>query len=190
MSCRAGPSWPSWVGAAWCDRGANPDPGQTRPLMVMRGVVLDPAGKCRLESQESAMMDNPKVWQTTRPKSCSAKGLGKSSGNEFTCRIATNSRNPCPGWGGRNRLWLPAPPGPMPSISAEGVNARHRAANFELAELPEVMRYLHSHGVKGYLTFNTLIFPSELPPQPAVSSKRPVPGSMRFIVQDWGNRAV
>ena len=34
-------------------------------------------------------------------------------------------------------------------------NARHRAANFTLAELPEVMAYLHGHNVKGFITFNT-----------------------------------
>jgi putative protease len=43
-----------------------------------------------------------------------------------------------------------------------GFNARHRAHNFDLAELPEVMKYLHSRGVKGYVTFNTLIFADEL----------------------------
>ena len=33
---------------------------------------------------------------------------------------------------------------------------------FTLDELPEVMRTLHSRGVKGYVTFNTLIFDHEL----------------------------
>lgn len=33
---------------------------------------------------------------------------------------------------------------------------------FTLAELPEVMRTLHQRGVKGYITFNTLIFDHEL----------------------------
>src|SRR5215469_17502911 len=42
-------------------------------------------------------------------------------------------------------------------------NARHRATNFQLEELPEVMQYLHSHNVRGYVTFNTLIFSDELP---------------------------
>src|SRR4051812_3752257 len=42
-------------------------------------------------------------------------------------------------------------------------NARHRATNFTLEELPEVMEYLHSHNVRGYVTFNTLIFSDELP---------------------------
>jgi U32 family peptidase len=41
-------------------------------------------------------------------------------------------------------------------------NARHRAANFTLEELPEVMKYLHGHNVRGYVAFNTLIFSDEL----------------------------
>src|SRR5256885_14688692 len=41
-------------------------------------------------------------------------------------------------------------------------NARHRATNFTLEELPRVMEYLHAHNVKGFLTFNTLIFSDEL----------------------------
>src|SRR5439155_5596685 len=41
-------------------------------------------------------------------------------------------------------------------------NARHRATNFTLEELPEVMKYLHDRNVRGYLAFNTLIFSDEL----------------------------
>src|ERR1044072_2475461 len=33
---------------------------------------------------------------------------------------------------------------------------------FSLTELPEVMRTLHQRGVKGYVTFNTLVFDHEL----------------------------
>ncbi len=43
-----------------------------------------------------------------------------------------------------------------------GFNARARAANLHLDQLPEVMAYLHGRGVKGYVTLNTLVFPSEL----------------------------
>src|SRR5439155_20004305 len=42
-------------------------------------------------------------------------------------------------------------------------NARHRATNFTLEELPQVMRYLHDHNVRGYVAFNALIFSDELP---------------------------
>jgi putative protease len=41
-------------------------------------------------------------------------------------------------------------------------NARHRATNFTLEELPRIMQYLHGHNVKGFLTFNTLVFSDEL----------------------------
>ena len=41
-------------------------------------------------------------------------------------------------------------------------NARMRSQNFTMADLPELMAFLHSRGVKGYVTFNTLVFPAEL----------------------------
>ncbi len=44
-----------------------------------------------------------------------------------------------------------------------GFNARARATNLHLDSLPEVMSYLHERGVRGYVTLNTLVFPSELP---------------------------
>ena len=43
-----------------------------------------------------------------------------------------------------------------------GLNARTKAANFALEELPEFMAYLHLRGVRGFVTLNTLVFPSEL----------------------------
>ncbi len=43
-----------------------------------------------------------------------------------------------------------------------GFNARARATNLHVESLPEVMSYLHERGVRGYVTLNTLIFPSEL----------------------------
>lgn len=42
-------------------------------------------------------------------------------------------------------------------------NARLRADNFTEEDLPELMKFLHEHGVKGYVAFNTLIFTRELP---------------------------
>lgn len=44
-----------------------------------------------------------------------------------------------------------------------GFNARARAHNFALRELAELMQFLHRRGVRGYVTINTLAFPSELP---------------------------
>jgi putative protease len=43
-----------------------------------------------------------------------------------------------------------------------GFNARARACNFALEELPEMLRELHLRGVKGYATLNTLVFSREL----------------------------
>src|SRR5207253_1534709 len=44
----------------------------------------------------------------------------------------------------------------------EKFNARMRAHNFTVAALPELMEFLHRRGVKGYVTFNTLIFENEI----------------------------
>ena len=41
-------------------------------------------------------------------------------------------------------------------------NARLRADNFTETDLPELMAYLHKHGVKGFIAMNTLIFTGEL----------------------------
>ena len=65
-------------------------------------------------------------------------------------------------------------------------SARHRAANFELAELPEMMRYLHRHGIKGFLAFNTLIFSSELESAAKCLWEAAKAGVDAIIVQDWG----
>ncbi|HEX3600207.1 MAG TPA: DUF3656 domain-containing protein [Lacipirellulaceae bacterium] len=43
-----------------------------------------------------------------------------------------------------------------------GFNARARATNLHLDALSEVMAFLHERGVLGYVTLNTLVFPSEL----------------------------
>ncbi len=44
----------------------------------------------------------------------------------------------------------------------ERFNARMRADNFRTEELPEIMGYLRRYGVRGFVTFNTLIFTNEL----------------------------
>ena len=44
----------------------------------------------------------------------------------------------------------------------ERFNARMRAKNFTQADLPALMEFLHRRGVKGYVTFNTLVFDHEL----------------------------
>jgi putative protease len=44
----------------------------------------------------------------------------------------------------------------------EKFNARMRANNFTEADLPKLMEFLHRRGVKGYITFNILVFQNEL----------------------------
>ncbi len=44
----------------------------------------------------------------------------------------------------------------------ERFNARMRAKNFTQADLPALMEFLHRRGVRGYVTFNTLVFTAEL----------------------------
>ncbi len=44
----------------------------------------------------------------------------------------------------------------------ERFNARMRAHNFTQADLPALMRFLHQRGVRGYVTFNTLVFANEV----------------------------
>jgi U32 family peptidase len=65
-------------------------------------------------------------------------------------------------------------------------NARHRAANFTLEELPEVMVYLHRHNVCGYVAFNTLIFSGELAEAVRFVSAIVAAGADAVIVQDLG----
>src|SRR5262245_56741961 len=44
----------------------------------------------------------------------------------------------------------------------ERFNARMRAHNFRESDLPALMAFLHGRGVKGYVTFNTLVFADEM----------------------------
>ena len=44
----------------------------------------------------------------------------------------------------------------------ERFNARMRAKNFTVADLPRLMEFLHRRGVRGYVTFNTLVFADEV----------------------------
>jgi len=65
-------------------------------------------------------------------------------------------------------------------------NARMRADNFREEELPEVMRFLHAHGVKGYVTLNVLIFTDELPYAVAELQALHNAGVDAVIIQDVG----
>ncbi|MBD2131766.1 U32 family peptidase [Sphaerospermopsis sp. FACHB-1094] len=68
----------------------------------------------------------------------------------------------------------------------EKFNARMRADNFTIADLPELMEFLHLRGVKGYITLNTLIFPSELTEAEQYLKNIISAGVDAVIVQDVG----
>src|SRR5882757_7751859 len=57
---------------------------------------------------------------------------------------------------------------------------------FCVEELPDVMRTLHSRGVRGYLTFNTLVFEHELEEVAKTIAAVVNSGVDALIVQDVG----
>lgn len=57
-------------------------------------------------------------------------------------------------------------------------------AGFDLEELPEALRTLHSRGVRGYVTFNTLLFEHELKEAARVIAAIAEAGADGMIVQD------
>ncbi|MGF1573636.1 MAG: DUF3656 domain-containing protein [Sumerlaeia bacterium] len=65
-------------------------------------------------------------------------------------------------------------------------NARIRAANFRLENLSQTMAYLHERGVRGYITMNTLIFPSELEAAARALKAASDAGVDAILVQDVG----
>ncbi len=69
-------------------------------------------------------------------------------------------------------------------------NARMRADNFIEADLPELMDYLHRHGLRGFLTMNTLIFTSELKAAEAQLREIAAAGVDAIIIQDLGLAAL
>jgi putative protease len=59
---------------------------------------------------------------------------------------------------------------------------------FELEELPDVVRTLHERGVRGYLTFNTLVFEHELDEAARTIAAIARTGVDALIIQDLGSR--
>src|SRR5262245_37095842 len=57
---------------------------------------------------------------------------------------------------------------------------------FSLEELPEALRTLHCRGVKGYVTFNTLVFDSEIAEACRTLVAISEAGADAIIVQDIG----
>src|SRR5271170_6194753 len=89
-----------------------------------------------------------------------------------------------------------SPAGHWPQLHAAieaGANAvyfglKHFSARaktgFSLDELPEAMRTLHSRGVRGFLTFNTLVFEHELAEAARTIAAITQAGVDALIVQD------
>ena len=65
-------------------------------------------------------------------------------------------------------------------------NARMRANNFTEADLPKLMEFLHRRGVKGYITFNTLVFQNEIADAQNYLRSIIAAGVDAAIVQDVG----
>ena len=68
----------------------------------------------------------------------------------------------------------------------EKFNARMRAHNFTEADLPKLMEFLHRRGVKGYVTFNTLVFENEMAQAEQYARAMIAAGVDAAIVQDVG----
>lgn len=65
-------------------------------------------------------------------------------------------------------------------------NARLRADNFTEEDLPELIDYLHKHGVKGFVAMNTLIFTDELEAAEKQLHLIAAAGVDALIIQDLG----
>jgi putative protease len=68
----------------------------------------------------------------------------------------------------------------------EKFNARMRAQNFTETDVPGLMEFLHRRGVKGYVTFNTLVFENELDEAEEYARAIILAGVDAAIVQDVG----
>ena len=68
----------------------------------------------------------------------------------------------------------------------ERFNARMRAKNFTVADLPALMAFLHRRGVRGYVTFNTLVFADEIGSAAEYLKAIITAGVDAAIVQDVG----
>jgi len=71
-----------------------------------------------------------------------------------------------------------------------GFNARARAENFSLEELPSVIQFLHRYGVRGYVTLNTLIFTEELQQFAETLAALSDAGTDAVLLQDVGVQLV
>ena len=106
----------------------------------------------------------------------------------------------------KKRLFKPevlAPAGGWPQVRAaltsgadavyfglqEGFNARARASNFGIEEVPSLMNYLHERGAKGYCVVNVLVFDEELAKLEDLIKRLALAGVDALIMQDLGAAA-
>jgi putative protease len=68
----------------------------------------------------------------------------------------------------------------------EKFNARIRANNFTETDLPKLMEFLHRRGVKGYVTFNILVFENEMAEAEQYVRTMIAAGVDAAVVQDVG----
>src|SRR5258707_13020069 len=68
----------------------------------------------------------------------------------------------------------------------EKFNARMRAHNFTESDLPKLMEFLQRRGVKGYVTFNTLVCENEMAQAEQYARAMIAAGVDAAIVQDVG----
>src|SRR5664280_3786591 len=69
-------------------------------------------------------------------------------------------------------------------------NARMRADNFTEEQLPELVRFLHEHGLRAFCTLNTLVFTDELADAERELILLDETGVDAVIVQDLGVAAL
>lgn len=134
-------------------------------------------------------------------------------------KLAEKKSGPCPASynpyppTSRNHLPVPHAPLPLPELlspagdwealraavanGADAVyfglsnfNARHRAHNFTVEELPDVINFLHERQVRGYVTVNTLVFSDELADAGRLIADIARSGADAVIVQDLGLAAL
>jgi putative protease len=65
-------------------------------------------------------------------------------------------------------------------------NARARARNFAVEELPDLLSMLRLRGVRGYVTFNTLVFSNELDEAEKLLERIVAAGPDALLLQDLG----
>ena len=68
----------------------------------------------------------------------------------------------------------------------EALNARARASNFAVEEVPDVIGYLHERGVRGFVAINVLVFDEELAQAEKLVRAVARAGADAVIVQDVG----